>query len=177
MSKTPEFDQFKTKISNPATFGPGIWYCIHISARDATTEEKKKKFKDFIEAVIASLPCSNCQQHASTYYQTNPLSDFWNVKENGKDIGIFKWAWNFHNTVNNRLKKPYMSWEVAKMLYSEDGVCSDVCGVEETNITPVQPENTNITWRSEDPLQRYVPKNIIRPNSIEKTKVNKFRNA
>lgn len=173
MNTNKEFDQFKTKITNPTTFGPGIWYCIHISARDATTEDKKRKFKDFMENVIQTLPCTTCQQHASTYYESNPLKDFWNVKEDGKEIGLFKWAWNFHNTVNTRLKKPYMSWEVAKMLYSdESGVCTEVCGAEDMN----QNVTLNVTLR-EDPLQKYIPKNIIRPNSIEKSKINRFRNV
>jgi hypothetical protein len=193
------FDQAKDIITNPATFGPGIWYTIHINARNATSEDSKIKFKDFIETTISNLPCHTCQQHATSYYQTNPLSDFWNVKENGKEIGLFKWAWNFHNTVNNRLKKSYMSWEVAKMLYAEDsGVCNEVCGTDETNpspmnispvnslpITPVSqsnmsvylPSNVPVTIKDEDLLQKYTPKNIIRPNSIEKGKVNRFRNV
>lgn len=184
------FDQAKDIITNPVTFGPGIWYTIHVNSRNATSEDSKKKFKDFIEVTISNLPCHTCRDHATSYYRSNPLSDFWNVKENGKEIGLFKWAWNFHNTVNNRLKKPYMSWEVAKMLYSDDsGVCTEVCGTEESNtsppVTPATPSSTNIympsgipvTIRDEDLLQKYTPKNIIRPNSIEKNKVNRFRNA
>lgn len=189
------FDQAKDIITNPTTFGPGIWYTIHINARNAITDDSKNRFKDFIENTISNLPCHTCKEHATTYYQTNPLSDFWNVKENGKEIGLFKWAWNFHNTVNNRLKKPYMSWEIAKMLYAEDsGVCNEVCGTDEPNnppVTPVinpvsiSPSSTSIylpssvpvTIKDEDLLQKYTPKNIIRPNSIEKGKVNRFRNV
>jgi hypothetical protein len=227
------FDQAKDLITNPTTFGPGIWYTIHINSRNAINDETKNKFKDFIETTISNLPCHTCQQHAISYYQTNPLSDFWNVKENGKEIGLFKWAWNFHNTVNNRLKKPYMSWEVAKMLYAEDtGVCNEVCGSEENNNPPISPANVShphhpithvthssvtqsgmptvtqsitpvsthgsqsrniylpsvpatsvpvtsvpVTIKDEDLLEKYTPKNIIRPNSIEKGKVNRFRNV
>jgi hypothetical protein len=186
------FDQAKDIITNPATFGPGIWYTIHIHARNAITDDSKNRFKDFIENTISNLPCHTCREHAASYYQTNPLSDFWNVKENGKEIGLFKWAWNFHNTVNNRLKKPYMSWEVAKMLYAEDsGVCNEVCGADETTsiqppITPVSssqtrniylPSNVPVTIKDEDLVQKYTPKNIIRPNSIEKGRVNRFRNV
>jgi hypothetical protein len=186
---TTELEQFKNKITNPAVFGPGIWYNIHIHARDATSEDKKKKFKDFIENTISNLPCSTCQEHATTYYKSNPLSHFWTVKENGNEIGLLKWTWNFHNTVNNRLKKPYMSWEVAKMLYSPDsGVCTEVCGAEEqsqntpqTTITPITPSSTSlhlpVTIKDQDLLQKYTPKNIIRPNSIEKSRANRFRNA
>ena len=169
-SNNSEFEQLKKKISNPASFGPGIWHNMHVMARDATTEDKKKKFKDFLEYIISNLPCSTCQQHASDYYKANPLNSFWNVKEDGNEVGMFKWAWNFHNTVNNRLKKPYVNWEVAKMLYSEeDGVCTSECG-------DTVPETINVTLRNEHLLQKYTPKTVIRPNSIEKTKSNRYRN-
>ncbi len=43
ISKNLEFEAIKNKISNPSSFGPGIWYCIHRMARDATSEEQKLK--------------------------------------------------------------------------------------------------------------------------------------
>jgi hypothetical protein len=168
-----DFEQIKNKISNPNTFGPGIWYCIHTMAKDATTEEKKIKFKSFVEQVISSLPCQTCLDHAIDYYKSNPLDRFWNISEDGEQIGLFKWTWTFHNTVNNRLKKPFVSWENAKMLYSKDtGVCTSSCGDTEKLS---QPSNINISIK-EEPIQRFIPKNIIRPNSIEK-KSNRFRNV
>ena len=166
----PDFEQIKSKISNPNTFGPGIWYCIHMMAKDATTDEKKQKFKEFIEQVVKSLPCQTCLEHATDYYKNNPLVRYWNITENGEQIGLFKWAWTFHNTVNTRLKKPFVSWENAKMLYTKDeGVCTSACGDSENN-------QMNISLK-EEPLQRFIPKNIIRPNSIEKKPNNRFRNV
>lgn len=172
-----EFETIKNKISNPASFGPGIWYCIHRMARDANTEEKKQKFKEFIENIIINLPCQTCMDHATEYYKNNSLKDYWHLKENGKDVGLFRWAFNFHNTVNSRLKKPIVSWDSAKMLFSEeDGICTSDCGQ-----TPIQVSSQNmsipVSMIREDPLQRFIPKNIIRPNSIEKTKTVRFRNA
>ena len=175
-----EFEKIKNKIANPNSFGPGIWYVIHLLARDATTDAKKLQFKEFMENVVSSLPCSECQKHASEYYQNNPLKDLWNLKENGEEVGMFKWAWTFHNTVNNRLKKPFVSWENARMLFSkEDGVCTSECGKEEQQSTPATHGHHTVTMRKEDPLERFIPKTVIRPNSIEKSKVrsNRFRNV
>jgi hypothetical protein len=164
ISTNNDFEQIKSKISNPSTFGPGIWYCIHMMARDCNNEQKKMKFKEFIEQVIHNLPCQTCTDHATEYYRSHPLNDYWNIKEHGEDVGLFKWTWTFHNAVNNRLNKPYISWENAKMLYSkEDGVCTSEC---DGNTTETQP---NISMK-EDPLQRFIPKSIILPNNIEKTK-------
>jgi hypothetical protein len=174
VSYEADFESCKKKITNPSTFGPGIWYCIHTNAKDAKTESAKQKFKDFIENTIISLPCATCIQHATEYYQSHPLNDVWNLKENGQDIGMFRWAWQFHNTVNQRLKKPTVSWENAKMLYSDDnGVCTSDCGKEEAVVS-----SAPVSMIREDPLHRFIPKNIIiRPNSIEKTKSNRFRNV
>lgn len=172
-----DFEGIKKKISNPASFGPGIWYCIHRMARDANSEEAKQKFKEFIEKIIVNLPCTTCIEHATAYYKARPIDPFWSIKENGKDIGMFKWSWEFHNTVNARLKKSLISWDNAKRLFSEeDGVCTSDCGgmtnVESIPVSMIRDETTTRI----DPLQRFIPKNIIRPNSIEQTKP-KFRNA
>jgi hypothetical protein len=179
----PDFEKIKKQISNPATFGPGIWYCIHLTAKQAKDEISKKKFKDFMEHVIENLPCSTCQQHATNYYQSNPLKEYWNIKENGEEIGLFKWTWNFHNTVNNRLKKPYVSWENAKMLFNtEDGVCTSDCGgaehdEHESQETAKQNYQQNISIVNNEALQKFIPKSVIRPNNSEKNKSNRFRNV
>ena len=186
----PDFEKIKKQISNPATFGPGIWYVIHLNAKKANNEASKKQFKDFMEYTIQNLPCSTCQQHATSYYQSNPLKDYWNVKENGEDIGLFKWTWNFHNTVNNRLKKPYVSWENAKMLFdAESGVCTSDCGndhaheKEQKEQEEMQKQQTarnyqeNISISQNDALQKFIPKSVIRPNNSEKNRSNRFRNV
>jgi hypothetical protein len=173
-------EAIKAKISNPSNFGPGIWYTIHRMARDATTQDKKLKFKDFLENTIHTLPCSICVQHATEYYKSRPLDMFWNMKEKGSEIGLFRWSWQFHNAVNTRLKKQTMSWEVAKILFSDDGaVCTSDCGeVRDVydqdaggslalSVSMIADAHEN---KSYDPLKRFIPKNIIRPNNYENQK-------
>ena len=45
------------------------------------------------------------------------------------DLGLFIWAWKFHNAVNSRINKPIMGWDTAYNLYSEKEslVCSKNC--------------------------------------------------
>jgi len=121
----------KNSISEPTKFGPGTWYFIHTMARDATSEDKKKLFSHFMNHVSLNLPCKNCQHHCQQYIKSNPLTPYWTIMEGGKDVGLFKWTWMFHNAVNQRLQKPIVPWsEVKQMYYSDDGVCTSDCGQE-----------------------------------------------
>jgi hypothetical protein len=64
--------------------------------------------------------------------------------EEGKDVGLFKWAWLFHNAVNQRLKKPIVSWSEAKRMYSPDeGVCTSDCG-QPLEPVVIPPPKTNV---------------------------------
>ena len=60
----------------------------------------------------------------------NPFEPFENIKNaNGKEIGMFKWAWMFHNTVNLRLHKPFVDWTTAwEMFDTGREVCTNCSG-------------------------------------------------
>ena len=70
-----------------------------------------------------------------------------NSTVDNQPLGLFVWAWKFHNTVNARLKKPIMSWDTVITLYSEldDKVCSLSCleaeDINENISNPVKPKN------------------------------------
>jgi len=135
-------DNKDQKISNPKVFGPGIWYLQHVKARDATTDEKKKQFIIDMKFVCQNLPCNECRGHCQTYMKSNPPENFLNIKENGIDIGLFKWVWAFHNSVNSRLKKPIVDWNTAKKMYFEESeVCMEECGGEPE---PAVTKNNNV---------------------------------
>jgi hypothetical protein len=132
------------KISNPKVFGPGIWYLQHVKARDAITDEKKKQFIIDMKYICQNLPCNECRGHCETYMKSNPIENFLNIKENGIEIGMFKWVWAFHNAVNSRLKKPIIDWNTAKkMYYEESDVCMEECGGGEYE-QPIVTKNNNI---------------------------------
>lgn len=113
---------------NKKVWGPGHWYIIHTLARDASNEEKKNDFCKMMDHISKNLPCKECQGHCQEYLKANPMKPYWQIMEEGKDIGLFKWAWTFHNAVNKRLDKPYLDWNTAKKMYfTDDGICTSTC--------------------------------------------------
>lgn len=120
-----------SKLSDPRIIGPGVWYSIHLMARNATTLDKKEDFIDYMEDLAESFPCMNCRKHIQAYLADNPFEPFMDMyNDKGEDIGMFKWSWMFHNTVNARLAKPIMDWNTAWHLYEQDSdmICSQDCG-------------------------------------------------
>ena len=106
------------ELPDQQALGPGQWYTIHKIAKCATTERKKQFFVEFIDDVCEEMRCGRCKQHMIEYMQQNPFSPFWNMRDrDGSQIGMFKWTWLFHNSVNERLGKPIVDWETAKHMY------------------------------------------------------------
>jgi len=133
------------KLADPASFGPGAWLVIHTMAFDAKTNQKKKHFEESMHVIQKGLKCENCKVHCGEYLKKHPISDYWDIHDkNGEDIGMFKWSWVFHNTVNARLGKPIMDWDTAYHLYSNSGnvVCTKNCGDKESHF-PKSPYNHN----------------------------------
>lgn len=121
-----------SRLSNPVIVGPGVWFSIHLTSKDATTPEKKKHFIQYMQQLSEEFPCLKCRNHIQDYLKDNSFDDFYTIiNEEGDDVGLFKWSWIFHNTVNTRLGKPYMEWETAWSSYNntDDGdmICSQEC--------------------------------------------------
>lgn len=119
--------------SDPDVFGPGTWFNIHLLGIEATTPEKIRQYIDYIRLVTSRLPCGDCRVHATKYVEMSPPEHFVDIVDsNGKPIGMFKWSWMFHNTVNNRLGKSIVDWDTAYNMYQEtdgsEGVCPIGCG-------------------------------------------------
>src|SRR5665647_3400175 len=98
-------------LSDPKIIGSGIWYTIHIKAKKAIDDESKKEFMRDMYMHYNEFPCEKCRSHIQEYMDTHPFDPFYNkTNENGREIGMFKWSWMFHNAVNTRLRKPYLDW-------------------------------------------------------------------
>lgn len=121
-----------TLFTDPTKIGPGIWFTMHTDAASATSEELKRAFVKNINTLCDNFKCAKCQGHFRKFIDTHPFEKYWNIKDNGKDIGFFKWTWEMHNQVNKFLKKYEPSLEEAYGFYTDTdaGVCFD-CGVEE----------------------------------------------
>jgi len=162
-----------SRLSNPTIVGPGVWFSIHLKARDAVTPDKKKQFIEYIQQLSEEFPCLKCRTHIQEYLSTNPFDDFYTiVNEDGIDIGLFKWSWIFHNTVNTRLGKPYMEWETAWSSYNntDDGdmICSQECD-KDSNVDSV---DTDVITIDKNTKEIYGPdfdeaeedEEVIKPN-------------
>ncbi len=121
-----------TQLNYPDQFGPGLWFSIHITAKNSVTLAEKKQFITWITQIVESIKCTECRGHAVEYVKTHPLEPYFDLTEDetGLDIGMFKWTWTFHNTVNFRLQKPYCDWETAMSIFYDGDFkpCDENCG-------------------------------------------------
>jgi len=135
--------------TDPKYIGPGVWYTIHKQSYLAKTPAQQKQFIIFMKDTCYNFPCKVCRGHCTEYIKNNPLENYLGSTMDGEPLGLFIWAWKFHNTVNARLKKHIMSWDTAITLYSEsnDKVCSLSCLEAEGGEEPesVAKKSTNYT--------------------------------
>jgi hypothetical protein len=102
---------------NPEVWGPAFWFSLHNGALRYPKQASpiwKERMKHFIMGIPVMVPCEKCADHATAH-----LEDNWSNMDNivsGRD-NLFKFFWEFHNFVNQRLGKPQMSLEDAYKLY------------------------------------------------------------
>jgi hypothetical protein len=114
-------------MSTSKRFGPGTWYTLHVFALSAEKSEKKKDaFISFVEDLSQNMWCSVCEEHFSRYVAEHPLEPYRNKKH-----GLFEWTWRLHNTVNQRLGKPQLSFSEALQIYTEKS--SKPCNASKKN--------------------------------------------
>lgn len=100
---------------DPSIWGPHYWATLHFMASTYDNHPNKSiqsTMKNFIYSLPVFLPCKECQDHAFDFIKTSNLNK---VIESRKDL--FTFFFNFHNTVNQRLKKPLLKIEDALKKY------------------------------------------------------------
>ena len=113
-------------LSDPKSWGPGVWFTIHLMAAKAVDTISKELFIDYLNVIIKNVPCLTCQEHATKYLRENPLIGYLTDED---PQGLFRWTWIFHNFVNSRLHKPFVDWNTAySMFYGSSSICSGDCG-------------------------------------------------
>jgi hypothetical protein len=121
--KNPTNLQWETSeynnTSDPSVWGPPLWFTLHICATKyplVASNIQKSHMKGFILGLPIMLPCIHCKTHAYGYIKkadtTNELEEAISGQEK-----LFKWFHNFHNAVNERLKKKQMSYDDAYNIY------------------------------------------------------------
>ena len=165
-----------TLPTDPKVIGPGVWFTIHRTAKRATNESGKKCFVELMNDLAEKFPCPKCRNHIQKYLSENPIKNYWNLRRKNlqtgqggnadadEEIGMFTWAWNFHNAVNSRLSaagqyKPYVDFDTAWNLYSDSGisVCTKGCGEESETAQTSQPAQTAQVTQPMQPSQNIYP--------------------
>jgi len=113
----------------PAKDGRGIWYILHIMSIQATTNSLKQDFIKYINWLALNYPCTKCKNHMQKFLKENPFDLYMYIYNGDKDIGMFKWCWSLHNSVNARLGKPIMEFNMAYSLFDPINIipCSEDC--------------------------------------------------
>lgn len=99
----------------PNIWGPHYWATFHFmsSTYDNNPNQSiQSTMKTFIQSLPVFLPCKECQDHAFEFIKSVNLNQ---VVQNRKEL--FTFFFNFHNSVNQRLKKPLMKIEDALNKY------------------------------------------------------------
>jgi len=94
------------------TLGPGIWHVIHTLAYHAHTDQLKESFISTINTLCDHFGCDPCKTHMRLFINAYPIKNYRDEQD-----GLFKWSWEFHNKVNQKLNKPNMSFETALQHY------------------------------------------------------------
>ena len=119
-----------SKFDDPASFGPGVWFTIHVRSLSAKDDASKKEFAAMVKDIIEHIKCQDCHDHAIAYIKKNPIERYFGIKDEktAAQIGCFKWTWIFHNSVNKRIGKKELDFKTALMIYAPtDGKCTN-CG-------------------------------------------------
>ena len=103
---------------DPDVWGPSFWFTLHNGAINYPLKPNnlcKERMKKFILNMDVMIPCEKCADHAISFVKTN--IDRLDIVVNCRD-NLFKFFVDFHNIVNKRYNKPFMSYVNAYKLYS-----------------------------------------------------------
>lgn len=99
------------------------WDILFTKAKQAKTLQEKELFRIYLTSDVASkLPCGACSQHTKNYLSSHDIKEYYYLTETidgvRQDIGLFKYIWEFKNSVNKRLGKQSISFIDAYRMYA-----------------------------------------------------------
>jgi hypothetical protein len=141
--------------SDPNKIGPGSWFLLHLMAKYATTPVLKEAFIYNLDLLRTNFTCAKCRQHINQYLDEHPIRNYYYLKDNqGNDIGMFRYMWEFHNVVNLRLNKPHVSWQEAINNFTNltSAICTGSCSGEHSPVSPIKTTTTMVRPISRIPV-------------------------
>ncbi len=94
---------------NPKIWGPYIWKTIHFVAHgypQNPNDLDKQTYANFYENIMKVLPCDKCSISSQEIFLNSNIYSSLNSKKD-----LIKWAYDFHDAVNNKLGKVSPSFE------------------------------------------------------------------
>ena len=109
MTKTLRTEETRPKraAAAPGVWGPTFWKVIHSSSFTSSPTA----FSSLMEALVKSLPCADCRLSLKYYCEIWPLAAMMNDPD---AEAIPKWAWYIHKSVNEKLRKQNLEYEILK---------------------------------------------------------------
>lgn len=94
------------------------WRKIHRKAARIRCDEDKEKFVRYMKRLYKVITCAVCKAHTKKFMRKHPMEEYWTyIDDDGRDRGLFRWTWIFHNDVNRRLGKERVRWHKAVKMY------------------------------------------------------------
>ena len=88
-------------------WGPPTWYLLHLWSF-GFRRDNVLFYKEAFNILGNYIPCSTCRKHYNQYRKTHPIHWEYLTRDD-----FIEWVFNFHNSVNKRLKKPL--WTMDKL--------------------------------------------------------------
>ena len=107
----------RAKHVTPEVWGKPLWFSLHHGALHYPPNPSdviQKNMLNFIIGLPSIIPCSICREHA-TQYINNAKSTLQDVVSSPDKL--FRFFWEFHNSVNERTRKRMFSYEEVYELY------------------------------------------------------------
>lgn len=97
-------------VDQKESMGQGTWAYLNIHVAQIpngimTTEQKAQTIV-LLETILQNYPCIVCRAHAQQYLETHSLQNILQTAEDARE-----WVFNFHQDVNNKLKKPIYTYQ------------------------------------------------------------------
>ena len=102
----------------PEKWGPSFWKTFHIIASEYPNQPldvHKQAVRQLIINIPIYLPCETCKKEAFNYIKIAKSNDYNLNQAVSNKYFLQKFFYDFHNTVNKRLKKPiHPIWDFNK---------------------------------------------------------------
>jgi hypothetical protein len=95
-------------------WGPPTWqvlHCMALKAKETMTFPQLQELKQIMERMVANLPCPMCSGHATAYFKQHHFQRIQTLQQ------LQMFLFQFHNSVNTRIKKPLITYEEHLLIY------------------------------------------------------------